>query len=40
MDVKALYLSMEGNEIEKSVREMVENSKRDIENVNWMEVGK
>ena len=40
MDVKALYPSMEWNEIEKSVREMVENSERDIENVNWIEVGK
>ena len=40
MDVKALYPSMEWLEIMTAVREMVENSSEDIENVNWYELGK
>ena len=40
MDVKALYPSMEWKEIITSVREMVETSEQEIENVDWHEVGK
>ena len=40
MDVKALYPSMDWNEIEKAVRELVETSDRDVEGVDWQEVGK
>ena len=40
MDVKALYPSMEWEEIIKSVREMIEGSDMEIENVDWKEVGK
>ena len=40
MDVKALYPSMDWGEIIISVREMVEESKREIEDVNWHELGK
>ena len=40
MDVKALYPSMEWSEIMTAVREMVENSSEEIENVNWYELGK
>ena len=40
MDVKALYPSMEWNEIITSVREMIEGSDMEIENVEWSEVGK
>ena len=40
MDVKALYPSMDWEEITTSVREMIENSEKDIEKVDWQEVGK
>ena len=40
MDVKALYPSMEWEEILKAVREMIENSEKTVENVDWQEVGK
>ena len=40
MDVKALYPSMDWEEIIVSVREMIENSKEDIENVDYNEIGK
>ena len=35
MDVKALYPSMEWEEIVVAVREMIENSEEVIQNVNW-----
>ena len=40
MDVKALYPSMRWDIIVKSVREMIENSEMDINNVDYNEVGK
>jgi hypothetical protein len=40
MDVKALYPSMSWEEITKSVKWLILNSDMDIENVNWVEVGK
>ena len=40
MDVKALYPSMEWHEIMTAVREMIEQSTEQIENVDWLEVGK
>ena len=40
MDVKALYPSMEWNEIIVAVKEMVENSKEVVRNVDYEEVGK
>ena len=40
MDVKALYPSMEWEEIEVAVREMIENSEEVVKNVDWHEVGK
>ena len=40
MDVKALYPSMEWKEIITSVREMIESSEIEEENINWTELGK
>ena len=40
MDVKALYPSMEWEEIVTSVDEMIRNSENDIETVDYHEVGK
>ena len=40
MDVKALYPSMEWDEIDKAVRELIETSEKDIEEVDWFETGK
>ena len=40
MDVRALYPSMEWHEIGLAVRDMIENSEHEIENVDWVEVGK
>ena len=40
MDVKALYPSMEWEEIVLAVREMIEESERTVENVDWQEVGR
>ena len=40
MDVKALYPSMEWEEIIVSVREMIENSEEVIENADYFEIGK
>ena len=40
MDVKALYPSMEWEEIEVAVRELIETSENDIEGVDWHELGK
>ena len=40
MDVKALYPSMEWNEIMKAVREMIESCEKQIEEVNWTEVSR
>ena len=40
MDAKALYPSMEWGEIDKAVRELVESSDRESEDVDWIEVGK
>ena len=40
MDVKALYPSMEWEDIIVSVREMIEGSEMEIDNVDWKEVGK
>ena len=39
MDVKALYPSMEWEEIVTSVKEMIEESQKDVEDVDWHEVG-
>ncbi len=40
MDVKALYPSMDWEEIIVALREMIEGSERDVEDVNWHELGK
>ena len=40
MDVKALYPSMEWDEIVVAVKEMIENSDKTVENVDWHEIGK
>ena len=40
MDVRALYPSMEWNEIEKAIRELVETSEKQVEEVDWNELGK
>ena len=40
MDVKALYPSMEWDEVRKSVRDIVENSELKIESIDWKELGK
>ena len=40
MDVRALYPSMEWKEIVNAVREMIENSEKEVENVDWTELGK
>ena len=40
MDVKALYPSMKWLDILKAVRDMIEMSEMNVENVNWNEVGK
>ena len=40
MDVKALYPSMEWREILTSVKELVMNSKEEVEDVDYVEVGK
>ena len=40
MDVRALYPSMEWDEIEKAVRELVETSEKQVEEVDWNELGK
>ena len=40
MDVKALYPSMEWDEIDKAVRELIETSEEDIAGVDWYETGK
>ena len=40
MDVKALYPSMEWEEIITAMKNMIEESDRDIEDVDWHEVGK
>ena len=40
MDVKALYPSMEVEEVVKAVREMVESSEDQPDDVDWWEVGK
>ena len=40
MDVKALYPSMEWDEIGRAVRELIENSEKDVEGVDWHELGK
>jgi hypothetical protein len=40
MDVKALYPSMEWNEIGRAVREMVEHSEKQIEDVDWTELSR
>ena len=40
MDVKALYPSMKWAAIMKAVREMIEMSEMEIDNVDWQEVGK
>ena len=40
MDVKALYPSMSWPEIVKAVKEMIMNSKMEIMNVDWVELGK
>ena len=40
MDVKALFPSMNWDEIVQAVRDMIENSEKQIEKVDWKEVGK
>ena len=40
MDVKALYPSMDWEEIIVALREMIEGSERDVEDVDWHELGK
>ena len=40
MYVKALYPSMEWDDIVTAVKDMIMNSDMNIENVNWTEVGK
>ena len=40
MDVKALYPSMEWNAIGVAVREIVEDSEKEVQDVEWKEVGK
>ena len=40
MDVKALYPSMDWKEIGVAVKEMVESCEKDVEDVDWKEVGK
>ena len=40
MGVKALYPSMEWEDIIISVGKMIEESKMEIDNVDWKEVGK
>ena len=40
MDVKALFPSMEWDEIDVAVRELIETSDRDVEGVDWHELGK
>ena len=40
MDVKALYPSMKWADIVLAVKEMIENSDMDIENINWREADK
>ena len=40
MDVKALYPSMEWDEIDIAVRELIETSDKDVEGVDWQELGK
>ena len=40
MDVKALYPSMEWREIGIAVKKMVESCEKDIQDVDWKEVGK
>ena len=40
MDVKALYPSMQWDDIVLAVKEMIEKSKMEIENVDWKEVGR
>ena len=40
MDVKALYPSMEVEEVYKAIREMVESSEDQPDGVDWLEVGK
>ena len=40
MDVKALYPSMSWTEIVSAVKEMIMESTMEMENVNWLEVGK
>ena len=40
MDVKALYPSMDVDEVCIAVREMIESSEKQVEGVNWNEVGK
>ena len=40
MDVKALYPSMEWKEIVTSVKELIESSDKEVENVDYWEIGK
>ena len=40
MDVRALYPSMDWQDIVLAVREMIENSMLSVQNVDWLEVGK
>ena len=40
MDVKALFPSMRWVDILQAVRDMIETSDMNVENVNWLEVGK
>ena len=40
MDVKAVYPSMGWDEIVKSVKRLIINGDRTIDNVNWFKIGK
>ena len=40
MDVKALYPSMQWDDIVVAVKEMIEKSELEIDNLDWREVGK
>ncbi len=40
MDVKALYPSMDWSEIMKAVREMIESSEKQVEDVDWVEISR
>ena len=40
MDVRALYPSMEWDEIDKAIRELIETSQEQVKGIDWYELGK